>query len=846
MPTPHTPDRHRALQALFEAALERDAEGRAALIAETCAQDTELARDLVALLEAHGSDSDRFETRVNPAIVNQVLGLGEPWRGKRVGAYEVAGRIGAGGMGDVYRAVRADQQFSKEVAIKFLRRSAESELAIRRFRYERQILATLNHRNIAALLDGGVTEDGQPYFVMELVEGSPITTWCDERRLGVAARLALFRQVCGAVQHAHQQLVVHRDLKPGNILVTEDGTVKLLDFGIAKLLREEEGNDLLPPTHGARIFTPEYAAPEQVRGLPVGTPADVYALGVVLFELVTGRRPFDLQGLLISEIEEIVCNSPAPAPSDFITADRLEAVGERSFAKARRQLVGDVDAIVLNALRKEPERRYGSAEQFARDIALHLSGMPVTARPDGLGYRIGKLIRRRKVELIGASFAVVSLLGGSVASTLYARKAAEERDRVREVTSFLSSMLSAVDPSQLGREVTMREVLDSAAVRADSLAGRPLLEREIRDVIAGTYLALGAYDQALEEYRKGLAAARRAESVPGHQVAQGLSQLSIGYEYIGDYAIADSIFSQALLFKERLGYRSKLERLEWMEHRGRLLGRLGRFDEAIPYVREALALHLDVAPRNDSANAYYYHNLAVLVGEIGNQDEADSLFRTALELERSAVGEVHPLYAASLSAYSTVLERLGRFDAVDSTMREVLRIRAQMLGEEHPDYAWSMFNYADFLVNDGRPAEAAMWARRVLALRGRTLDDTHPAVSTGMQVLGRALAGLDSLDQAEALMRESLKVREDNFPPGHWVIASSVSHLGAVIARRGRFAEAESLLVTSERRLVELRGEEAPPVRDARKRLVMLYEEWNRPDEAARWRALLEESPAED
>ncbi len=846
MSTPHTPDRHRALQALFESALERDADGRAALIAEITVQDADLARDLVALLAAHGSDSDRFETRVNPAIVNQVLGLGEPWRGKHVGAYEVAGRIGAGGMGDVYRAVRADQQYSKEVAIKFLRRSAESELAIRRFRYERQILATLNHRNIAALLDGGVTADGQPYFVMELVEGSPITSWCDQRQLDVAARLALFRQVCGAVQHAHQQLVVHRDLKPGNILVTDDGTVKLLDFGIAKLLREEEGHDQLPPTHGARIFTPEYASPEQVRGLPVGTAADVYALGVVLFELITGRRPFDLQGRLIAEIEQIVCNTAAPEASTAITTERVAALGERSAGKVCKQVAGDVDAIIHTALRKEPERRYGSAEQLARDIALHLSGMPVTARPDGLGYRIGKLMRRRKVELIGASFAVVSLLGGIVASTLYARKAAEERDRVREVTAFLSSMLSAVDPSQLGREVTMREVLDSAAVRANSFVNRPHLEREIRDVIAGTYLALGEYDPALAEYRKGLEAARRAEPVPGHQVAQALSQLSTGYEYLGDYGTADSIFSEALGLKQRFGYRSKLERLEWLEHRGRLLGRLGKFADAIPYVREALTLHLELAPDNDSANAYYYHNLAVLVGETGNQDEADSLLRTALELERNAVGELHPLYAASLSAYSTVLDRMGRHESVDSTIREVLRIRALTLGEEHPDYAWTMFNYADFLVNEGRPTEAAMWARRVLALRGRTLDDAHPAISTAMQVLGRALAELDSLEQAEALMRESLKVREDNFPVGHWVIASSVSHLGAVIAKRKRFAEAESLLVMSERKLVELRGEEAPPVRDARLRLVTLYESWNRPDDAARWGALLAVPPTED
>src|SRR5690606_24378310 len=275
-------------------------------------------------------------------------------------SYEIGDRIGIGGMGDVYHAVRADAEFSMQVAIKFLRRSAESDLALRRFRYERQILANLNHRNIAGLPDGGVTEDGQPYFVLELVEGKPITEWCDQRHLDVPARLALFRQVCTAVQHAHRHLVIHRDLKPGNILVTDDGTVKLLDFGIAKLLREEEGADQLPATQGGgRVFTPEYAAPEQVRGLPADTGVDVYALGVVLFELVTGRRPFDLTGKLIAEIEDIVVNRPPPRPSSLVTAQRAEALGSRSAGRAAATIRGDVDAIILMALRKESERRYG-------------------------------------------------------------------------------------------------------------------------------------------------------------------------------------------------------------------------------------------------------------------------------------------------------------------------------------------------------------------------------------------------------------------------------------------------------------------------------------------------------
>jgi serine/threonine-protein kinase len=835
---PLTPQDLRRLRDLFDQASDLGTEGRDALVRDVEANDPRLARELAALLAAHDSTGSHLVSPISSGAVRSLLEPDDPWTGRRIGPYLVGERIGAGGMGVVHRATRDDAQFSKDVAIKFLRRSAESDLALRRFRYERQILANLNHRNIAALLDGGTTDDGQPWLVMELVDGQPITTWCQERKATVQERLTLFKQVCGAVQHAHQHLVVHRDLKPGNILVTADGTVKLLDFGIAKLLRSEEGPDQLPPTvGGGRVFTPDYAAPEQVRGVAVGTGADVYALGVVLFELLAGRRPFELDGKLLAEVEEAICRTPPPRPSAVAT-DAHAASTRMSGAALRRRLRGDLDAIVLTALRKEPERRFGSADRLARDIALHLLGHPVTARPDALSYRAGKFIRRRKVELVAGTLVIGSLLGGTWAVRHQAIQAADERDRATEVTEFLGTMLSAVDPSQLGREVTMREVLDSAAVRAGTLTNRPLLEMEVRHVIGATYLALGDFDKAMTEYRSALEAARRAEPNGGRRLAMALSQLATGHEYNGEYVQADSVFREAQELMDRFGYTDQGEEREWVEHRGRVLARLGDYAGAVPLFARALALHQIVEPANDSAEAYYYHNLALATGEVGDNAGADSLFRAALALERSALGETHPMYASSLSSYSTILERLGKMDAADTMMREVLRIRGQVLGEDHPDYAWTMFNYADFLIKVGRFREAAEWSRRVLALRGRTLDDAHPAVSTAMQVLGRALAGLDSLPEAEALLRQSLALREEHYP-GHWLVPSSVSHLGAIVGL-SRFAEAESLLIAGERDLLAARGAAAQPVKDARQRLVDLYTAWQRPDDAARWKARLE------
>ena len=834
-----TPARFRLVREHFEAALDATPADLEQWLTTAIPDDLPLRNEVRTLLRAHRDESG---TLASPFNSTGMLDVGAADRsGDRVGAWTVVRQIGAGGMGTVYEAHRAEGEFEQRAAMKFLRRSVEGDVAIRRFRAERQILANLHHPNIAALLDGGVAPGGQPYFAMEFVDGKPITTWCDERSLDLRSRLVLFLQVCAAVQHAHQALVVHRDLKPGNILVTEQGTVKLLDFGIATLLRDDEDPDHLPLTQGnARLFTPDYAAPEQVRGQRVGTTADVYALGVVLFELLTGRRPLQLRGKSIAEIEEAVCHEAPPRPSTALEHQHWQHLGAGSARQASHRIAGDLDAIVLAALRKEPERRYGSADQLARDLRAFLDGMPVTARPDGMGYRLGKFVRRRRIELAAGGVAVAALVGGIVVSRARAQEAERERTRAVEITAFLTNMLIAANPSELGREVTMREVMDSAAVRADALRDRPALEIEIRTVIAGTYLGLGSYDEALAEYQKALDAARRSEPVPGRATALALSQLSTGHEYLGDYGTADSLFAEAQQLMDRAGYRDRGEEREWMEHRGRLLGRLGKFAESIPLLRRALALHLEVEPENDSATAYYTNNLAVAVGEVGDQAEADTLFRTTLALERKAVGELHPLYAASLSAYSTVLHRMGRIEAADTAMRSVLDIRRQLLGEDHPDYAWTMFNYADFLVGMDRHAEAAEWSRKVLALRGRTLDDAHPAVSTAMQVLGRAMAGLDSLEQAERLLRESLALRQEHFPPGHWVIASSVSHLGVVIGRAGRYAEAEKLLLDSEAELLEKRGAKAQPVRDARQRLVDLYLAWGRPQQAAAWQEKLD------
>lgn len=838
---PLTPARLERIRALFDAALDAAPDDLVRWLLERAPDDPDLREEVRSLVAAHLREGQTLRSPLQP-----------PARpddgdriGMRVGAYEIVRRIGMGGMGTVYEGLRADDQFEKRVAIKFLHRGGESELALRRFRHERRILATLDHPNIAALLDAAQAPDGAPCFVMEYVDGAPITTWCADRRLDLRGRLELFLQVCAAVQHAHQSLVVHRDLKPGNILVTGGGAVKLLDFGIARLLREDDGPDALPPTRGgARAFTPEYASPEQVRDLPVGTASDVYALGVILFELLTGRRPFDLSGRAFDEIETTICTTLPPRPSSVVTDPAWQTTGARSAAQARTRIEGDLDAIVLTALRKEPERRYGSADQLARDIRHHLDGLPVSARPDGAAYRLGKFLRRRRVEVGAAVLVAASLVGGIVVSTRQARAADRERAKATELTGFLTTMLAAPDPGTLGRDVTMREVVDSAARRADSLRARPELEYEVRTVIAGTYLGLGEFASAIRQHRLALAAAERAAPDGSPTVATAMANLSTGLELDGDYAAADSVLAGGMTLLDRLGRSGDRDKALWLDHRGRLRVRLGDPKGAAELLRRALELQQRLTPDNDSAIAYAHHNYAIAEGDLDHDSISDFHFRAALVLERRSLGEEHPLTISTIGSHAAVLEAMRRYPEADSAYRTVLRVRAKILGEEHPEYAWTMFNYADFLLRTDRPAEAVGWGRKVVALRGKTLAETHPAVGTGMQVLGRALDRTGSVDEGGRWLQESLELRRANLPAGHWLVHSSESVWGEHLTFAKRYPEAERILLASHAKLLELRGLTSYPVRDTRGRLVRLYTAWGKPTETAKWKALEAEAMA--
>lgn len=501
-------ERWQRTKQLLEEAIALDPAQRSSFLDRKCEGDSELLREIHSLLSSHEQAGTGFLKK--PVVDLKASLASTPTRtGRRIGVYQIIEEIGHGGMGEVYRAVRADGQYTKEVAVKLVRGGFDSAFIQERFRNERQILASLDHPNIARLLDGGTTEDGVPYLVMELIEGLRIDLYCDEHHLSITDRLRLFRQVCSAVQFAHQRLVIHRDIKPSNILVTKEGQPKLLDFGIAKIL---DPTGAAAETTIARPMTPEYASPEQIRGEPITTASDVYSLGVVLYQLLTGRSPYPGDTRSPHQLAQAVCNTDPGKPSTAVlkpstvrTGDQIEQVAAESMsssregtpAKLQRRLAGDLDNIVLMALRKEPQRRYGSVEQFAEDVRRHLEALPVSATKGSWRYRAGKFIMRHTASVAASAVVLLAVLvgvGATVHAARIARQQAEiarsERERAEkrfnDVRKLANSLIFEIHDSIQdlpGATPSRKLLLDRAVEYLDKLehdaAGDVDLQREL-------------------------------------------------------------------------------------------------------------------------------------------------------------------------------------------------------------------------------------------------------------------------------------------------------------------------------------------------------------------------------
>jgi len=670
------PARWQRIEDLFEAAAARDPADRHRFLARACGDDENLKTELEALLdhdrEAAGLLGDL------PAGADTEAAGNDPMLGRLLGTYRLERRIGSGGTSTVYLARRADHQFQMRVAVKILRFAWASDDLLRRFRIERQILASLEHPNIARLLDGGTTDDGVPYVVIELVEGQPIDAYCARHDLRLAERLELFRTVCGAVHHAHQKLIVHRDLKPSNILVTREGVPKLLDFGIAKLLSPEVYDDgAVPTATSQRLMTPGYASPEQVRGEPVSTTADVYALGVLLYRLLTGGLPYRLADREPTGILHAFASQKPDVPSVAVARppdQETDAIGKADPQRRRlaHQLSGDLDAIVMTAIRQEPRRRYGSVERLADDIDRHLRGQPVRARPDTWGYRTRSWLSRHRLLATLASALLVAMLGFGVLTGRYASRLAEERDLARQqhdkaqlALDLVIELFEAADPEQNGETLTARALLEQGARRMESaLREHPKAGAQILDTIGRVETRLGLYDSAIDRLERALATRRSLLGESHPKVA------------------SEDLIRRVLDLRRRWPGDRHADLPTGLYNLGNLYYFRGELDLAEPLFREAHARLVALLGNDHTQTVAPLFGLGRLLAARGDASESAAYLRRALDVWREHLDADHWWIARAESVLGECLAQLGRFDEAEALLERSFPIIEAQRGSQ--------------------------------------------------------------------------------------------------------------------------------------------------------------------
>ncbi len=805
-------ERWHQVRARFEELLELSTAERAAALAGLAEEDPELSREVKALLGWH-VEADHFLNEP-PALPSSLStdrtsadAMPEPPLPESLGPYRILGPLGQGGMGTVYRAERGDDAYRKPVAIKVLEGPYRRPELVSRFRTERQILAQLDHPNIATLLDGGTTPAGQPYLVMELIEGIPIDRYCDDRRLPVEARLRLIVKVAAAVQYAHRHLVVHRDLKPANILVTDEGEPKLLDFGIAKILEPSALSlTVLATELGVAPLTPEYASPEQITGRPITAGSDVYSLGVLLYELLTGRSPYrgTLRGSGLERLAQaIVREAPERASVAVLSplAPEARGVGPEEAAARRsseprhlaRRLAGDLDTVLAKALTKEPERRYGSADQFAADLEAHLDGKPVQARPDTFFYRSGKFLRRHAWASSATAAAFLILVTLVAVLWLQRLQLLRQTHRAETVSTFLTNVFATPDPAQArGDALSARELLDRGANRIErELVREPEVLGDLLLTIGRSYKGLGLYAQAGAALDRALAERRRAEGADSPAVAEVLQELAEAKTFAGDYPTAERHLRQAVSIRRRtppLGQPA----VEALMQLARALELKGERNEAAELFAEALAAARRVGDR--ATIAAVLHRTAIFDRQDHRPEISEQRFREALALRRETLGADHPDVAVTLNDLGLFLLEQGRFAEAEKRLREAEAIERHLYGASHPDLATTLNNLGLLRGRQNRPKEAEELFQNAVAMLQATTAAEHPLRATVGQNLGDLLQNQGRQDEAEKLYRQALDLRQRALPPGHPDTAATLNNLARLVGSRQRWAEATTLL----------------------------------------------------
>lgn len=697
------------IEQLCADALDLPPDERAAFLDRQCGHEASVRAEVESLLGAAARDPDYLARPLLSPRDLLVDGTPDPVLPDSIGPYRVIRRLGHGGMGDVYLAIQRVDDLERQVAVKVIRGAISAEV-LARFRLERRFLASLDHPGIARLLDAGATTANQPYLVMEYLDGMPLDQYLADRAPPLDARLDLFRAIAAAVHHAHQNLIVHRDLKPRNILVTADGTPKLLDFGIAKLLAPTDAASVDTRTNLRRL-TPEYAAPEQLAGEAITTATDGYALGVLLYQMVTGRLPHPAAGDDVRGLEKKILEIDPAKPSAATTS-----------AERQRQLVGDLDTIILKALAKEPSRRYPSALAFAEDVERHQRGLPVVARPATLRYRARKFVSRNAALMGAASVALIALIATTAVTLVQsgrvraqAARVTAERDKALEIRGFLMEMFGATGADQaVGDTVSVRQLLDLQAARVDTgYRDRPDLKAELMEVIADGYDRLGLYRSAMPLAANALAI-RRAQHPDDHP------NLATALNLAG-----------------------------WIHHE------LGHADSAEPMLREAVAMRERLGPTARTDLARSQNDLGVVYNAVRRYPEAESLLTRALATRREVFGDDHR--SVGITANNLAAAQYFQRNFAGGTEHQTLAVRAleRSVGRDHQRTIIALGNLAAFKNAGGDAAGAERDYRDLVARQTRLQGPAHPVTLRTLGTLASALATRGRIEQLPAKLAEA-------------------------------------------------------------------------------------------
>ena len=848
---------------IFNEAIGLSPNEREKYLNKTCGNNPEIFNEVNSLLLSYQNQDGFLDNpgKNLPVFSNK---FNNDYTGQHIGPYQLINKIDEGGMGVVYLGVRADKEFDKKVAIKLIKQGPRADYIIKKFQNERQALASLDHPYIAKLLDGGTTENGIPYFIMEFVDGIPINNYCDKNNLSISNRLTLFRKVCKAVNFAHKNLVIHRDLKPSNILVTNDGNPKLLDFGIAKILDDKNSPDNTNNTK-TEIWnlTPEYASPEQVMGGNITTASDVYSLGVLLYKILTGHHPYRLSNYLPAEITKVICESSPEKPSTIIhtteelklsdgtikiiSPEKISSVRSENINKLSKKLSGDLDNIILMAMRKEPERRYSSVEQFSVDIWRHLSGLPVIAQKDTLTYRTSKFIRRHKYGFAASMLIILLFITSIIAISWQAGIAASQRDKAKieaekfeKINSFLQQMLNSPDPSVDGKEVKVVDVLNNALKKLDqNMDTAPEIRASIRTSLATTFENLGLYDKAKLQYQKALDTRRMLYGETNFKTAVSIKNLAYVFVLQGDYPKAKQLYYKSINILEKLDSTKSIAYADAQNETGILLTDMGNDNEAITSFNKALPVYKENLGKESQQVASVLNNMAIANDDKGDPTSAEENYKEALKIDLKVMGKDNYELTHIYNNLAFVLVERKKYQEAINYFEKSYKIRKSAVGTNHPDFALATYNLGCTYYYVNNYKKALVLIDTAIRIWKKTLPLDHPLFGNAYFWKGKIYNSLNKPETAISFLKKSLGIRLKKQSNNKPVIARTKCELARSYMLEKKFRSAESLLLKNFKILKKAFGKDNIQVQEVEKILFDLYSKWKKPAEAEKYTTLL-------